>query len=107
MEANVSRVGEVVGDEVAGFNGDTMMGGSEVGPGGKVGANDVEGVTDVGTEGGFVGSAAGEVVVTIEIKGVATVAGAIDKFGREAQEVEFALESKGGGGNGSSGGMWA
>ena len=74
MEANVSRAGEVVGDEVVGLNGDTMMGGSEVGPTrGKVGAKDVEGVTDVGTEGRFVGSLAGEVVVTIEIKGVATI----------------------------------
>ena len=61
MEADVSRVGEVVGDEVAGVDGNTMTGGSEVGPRGEVGAKDVESVTDVGTEGRFVGSPAGEV----------------------------------------------
>ena len=65
MEANVGGVGEVVGDEVVGFNGDAVMQGSEVGPRGKVRADDVEGVMDVGTEGGFVGGLAGEVVVTI------------------------------------------
>ena len=59
VEANVGRVGEVVVDEVVGFNGDAVMGGSEVGPRGKVGADDVEGVTDVGTAvGGFVGGLA-------------------------------------------------
>ena len=79
MEADVSRVGEVVGDEVAGFDGDTMTGGSEVGPRGKVGAEDVEGVTDVGAEDGFVGGTAGEVVVTIGIEGAAASAGAIGK----------------------------
>ena len=66
---DVGGAGEVVGDEVVGFNGDTVMGGSEVGPRGEVGADDVEGVTDVGTEGRFVGSLAREVVVTIDIKG--------------------------------------
>ena len=94
VEANVSRVGEVVGDEVVGFDGDTMMGGCEVGPRGKVGAEDVEGVTDVGTEDRFVGGTAGEVVVTVGIKGAAAAAGTIGKFGREAGEVEFVLESK-------------
>ena len=43
MEADISRAGEVVGDEVVGFDGDTMTGGGEVGPRGKVGAEDVEG----------------------------------------------------------------
>ena len=80
MEADVSGVREVAGDEVAGFKGDAVMGGSEVGPRGEVGADDVEGVMDVGTEGRFVGSSAGEVVVTIEIRGAAAVAGAVDKF---------------------------
>ena len=93
MEANVSRTGEVVGDEVAGFNGNTMMGGSEVGPRGKMGAEDVEGVTDVGAEDGFIGGMAGEVVVAIGIEGAAAAAGMIDKFRREAGEAEFALES--------------
>ena len=69
VDADFSWAGEVVGDEVAGFNGDTVRGGSEVGPRGEVGADDVEGVTDVGTEGRFVGSLAREVVVTIDIKG--------------------------------------
>ena len=67
MEADVGSLGEVMGDEIVGFKRDTVMGGREVGPGGKVGANDVEGVMDVGTEGGFVGVVAGEVVVTIDI----------------------------------------
>ena len=45
MEADVSGAGEIVGDEVVGFNGDAVTGSSEVGPRGKVGADDVEGVT--------------------------------------------------------------
>ena len=72
MKANVSKAGEVVGeDEVAGFDGDATSGGGEVGPRGKVGAEDVEGVADVGAEDGFVGGTAGEVVVTIGIEGAA------------------------------------
>ena len=61
MEANVGRVAEVMGDKVAGFNRNTVMGGREVGPGGKVGADDVEGVMDVDTEGEFVGVVAEKV----------------------------------------------
>ena len=36
MEADVGGVGEVVGNEVAGFNGDAVAGDSEVGPRGEV-----------------------------------------------------------------------
>ena len=77
VKANVSQAGEVVRDEVEGFNGNTVVGGSEVGPRGKVRAEDVEGVTDMGAEDRFVGCMAGEVVVTIGIKGAAAAAGAI------------------------------
>ena len=71
-----------MGDKVAGFNGDTVMGGREVCPGSKMGADGIEGVMDVGAEGGFVGVVVtGEVVATINVKGFAAVAGAANKFG--------------------------
>ena len=59
-----------------------------------MGAEDVEGVTDVGAEEGFVGGAAGEVVVAIGVKGMAAAAGTVGKFRRETGEVDFALESE-------------
>jgi hypothetical protein len=42
------RVCEVVGDEVAWFNGDTVVGSNKVSPRGNFRANGVEGVMDMG-----------------------------------------------------------
>ena len=40
-EANIGRAGKVVGDEVAGFDGDAVTGGNKVGPWGDFGADGV------------------------------------------------------------------
>jgi hypothetical protein len=56
-------VGRVVGDEIAGFGGDTVTGGNEIGPWAYVSTDNVEGVADVGTKGGFADAAAAEEMI--------------------------------------------
>jgi hypothetical protein len=46
VEADIGRAGGVVGDEVAGFGGDAVAG---LNPQAKVGAEDMDSVTNVGT----------------------------------------------------------
>jgi hypothetical protein len=70
--ANISTTSGVVGDEITGFNSDTVLGGNEVGPGANAGADSVKGVAYMGTEGGLAGTLTAKEVITIEVKGGVT-----------------------------------
>ena len=48
-EAYISRVGKVVGDEVAGSNGDAVVGSNKVSPGSNVRTDSMESIPEVGT----------------------------------------------------------
>ena len=75
-KANIrGALGGMLWDEVLGFSGDTMGGGSEVGHRSKGTKDDIESITNGVVEAGFAVAAAKE-VVTIGVKGlVAVVAG--------------------------------
>jgi hypothetical protein len=70
--ANISRTSGVVGDEITGFNSDTVLGGNEVGPGANAGADSVKGVAYMGAEGGLAGALTAKEVITVEVKGDVT-----------------------------------
>ena len=65
----------------------------KVSPRGSVGANGMDSVADVGSEGGFVGVAAGKEVVTRGIERFAAAAKVTSEFGRKAWKAKFALSS--------------